>query len=84
MTHRQRWGNAIAWTVIGSIAATFTFTGLTWRSAWQQILMQSLANAIYSGSSVALCLAVIPRVTPLARGACHSRSTGSRLSRSLS
>ena len=67
MTHRQRWGNAIAWTVIGSIAATFTFTGMTWRSAWQQILLQSLANAIYAGSCVALCLAVIPRVTPLAR-----------------
>ena len=67
MKNRQRWVNAVSWTVVGSIAATFVFSPLTWRSAWPQILLQSLANAIYSGSCVALCLAVIPRVAPLAR-----------------
>jgi sensor histidine kinase YesM len=67
MTHRDRWVNALSWTVIGTITVTFIFTPLTWRSSWQEILLQSLANTIFAVSCVALCLAVIPRVAPMAR-----------------
>src|SRR5262245_10152785 len=63
----RRWARAFAWTIIGSVSANFVFTPLSWRSGWPQIFRQSAITVVFAGSCVALCLAVLPRVSPIAR-----------------
>src|SRR5437016_4332309 len=63
----RRWISAIGWTLVGSVAGAFAFTGLTWRSPWQQILQQTGAIVAFSGSCVTLCLIALPTVTRRAR-----------------
>jgi signal transduction histidine kinase len=56
---------ALAWTILGSVLATFAFeshTGFTWR----HLTLQSLANVLLSGPCVALCVFGLPVVVPFA------------------
>jgi two-component system LytT family sensor kinase len=56
---------AAAWTIGGSLAATFAFGGgatLTGR----QVMHQTLENILFSGSCVTLCIVGLPIVVPFA------------------
>jgi len=61
------WRRAIAWTFVGSLAATFAFTGATWHTPWQRIAVQTLSNLLFAGSCVSLCVYALPIVVPFLR-----------------
>jgi len=58
---------AAAWTLAGSFGAAFAFGGATWRTPWRTLLVQTLINAMFSGSCVVLCVVGLPWVVPRAR-----------------
>jgi two-component system sensor histidine kinase AlgZ len=66
MTQRRLWA-ALAWTIGGSVAATFTFAGANAHTPWPVIVQQTLVNILFSGCCVALCVFLLPYVVPVAR-----------------
>jgi signal transduction histidine kinase len=56
---------AAGWTVGGSFLATFAFTGAT-GFTWRYLLLQTLANILFSGPCVAFCIFGLPVVVPFA------------------
>jgi sensor histidine kinase YesM len=61
----RRGAQAVAWTIGGSLAATFAFMNGSSLS-WPRIIEQTLGNILFSGCCVAVCLAGLPRVVPFA------------------
>lgn len=62
-TKERRGLTAVAWTVGGSMAAVFAFNGGA-HLTWQDIATQALANTVFSGSCVALCVYGLPILVP--------------------
>jgi sensor histidine kinase YesM len=62
---QRRGAQAIAWTIGGSLAATFAFMNGASLS-WTRIIEQTLGNIIFSGCCVVLCLVGLPHVVPFA------------------
>jgi sensor histidine kinase YesM len=62
---RRRGAQALAWTIGGSLAATFAFMNGSSLS-WPRIIEQTLGNILFSGFCVVLCLVGLPRVVPFA------------------
>lgn len=67
MRPSRRWGRTLAWTFVGSLAATFAFAGATWHTPWQRIAVQTLSNLLFAGSCVSLCVYALPIVVPIFR-----------------
>ncbi len=67
MNIRRRLVVAAAWTVAGSFGAAFAFEGAGWDTPWRMLLVQTLANTVFSGCCVALCIFGLPWVVPCAR-----------------
>jgi sensor histidine kinase YesM len=57
----------VGWTIAGSFGAAFAFGGATLHTSWQKLLDQTLVNAMFSGSCVALCVVGLPWVVPRIR-----------------
>jgi two-component system, LytTR family, sensor histidine kinase AlgZ len=62
---QRRGAQALAWTIGGSLAATFAFMNGSSLS-WPRIIEQTLGNILFSGCCVVLCLVGLPRVVPFA------------------
>jgi len=63
----RRWIITLAWTIVGSIAATYAFMGATWRTPWQRVLQQASVTMLFAGSCATLCVYGLPLVVPAAR-----------------
>jgi signal transduction histidine kinase len=66
VTVRQRWLTTIAWTLIGSLAATFAFSGATWQMPWREVAQRTFATMLIAGGCVILCEFGLPIVAPIA------------------
>jgi two-component system, LytTR family, sensor histidine kinase AlgZ len=64
---RRRILSIAGWTIAGSFAAVFAFSGATWQTPWRTILGQTFVNMAFSGWCVALCTFGLPWVVPRAR-----------------
>lgn len=67
MLYRRRWLIAIGWTLVGSLAATYTFTGAGLHTPWARVVEQTFVTMLFAGSCVALCVYGLPIVVPIAR-----------------
>ena len=63
----RRWTITLAWTIVGSLAATYAFTGATWHTPWQRVAQQTFVTMLFAGSCATLCLYGLPIVVPSAR-----------------
>jgi two-component sensor histidine kinase len=63
----RRWISTLAWTIAGSLAATYTFMGATWRTPWPQALRQTVVTMLFAGSCATLCVYGLPIVAPASR-----------------
>ncbi|HET9831755.1 MAG TPA: histidine kinase [Vicinamibacterales bacterium] len=65
MTVPRRILSAAAWTIGGSLAATYAFESGASRTA-AQVALQTVANVLLSGPCVALCVFLLPFIVPFA------------------
>jgi two-component sensor histidine kinase len=63
----RRWIITLAWTIVGSLAATYAFTGATWHTPWQRVVQQTFVTMLFAGSCATLCVYGLPIVVPSAR-----------------
>jgi two-component sensor histidine kinase len=63
----RQWIVTLAWTIIGSLAATYAFTGATWHTPWQRVAQQTFVTMLFAGSCATLCVYGLPIVVPWAR-----------------
>jgi sensor histidine kinase YesM len=65
--YRHRWLISIAWTLVGSLAATYAFAGAGLHTPWTRVAEQTLVTMLFAGSCVTLCVYGLPIVVPIAR-----------------
>jgi signal transduction histidine kinase len=63
----RRWIVTLAWTIVGSLAATYAFAGATWHTPWQRVVQQTFVTMLFAGSCATLCVYGLPVVVPSAR-----------------